>query len=103
MLVINRVVLERFEERAKVMGLANENTIVAQENENSRHDVVNIFDVGEDVRRRDNLSFSLFSRRLLRDLLVNKRNNRWNLALNSQFRGDGSLNPNYVQAIFSEV
>src|SRR5205814_829257 len=73
MFVINRVVLERFEERAKVMGLANENTIVAQENENSRHDVVNIFDVGEDVRRRDNLSFSLFSRRLLRDSLLAKQ------------------------------
>src|SRR5947207_16017373 len=92
MFVINRVVLERFEERAKVMGLANENTIVAQENENSRHDAVNIFDVGADVRRRDNLSFSLFSRRLLSGPLVKKRNHIRKSASYRQSRGVGLLN-----------
>ena len=103
MFVINRVVLERFEERTKIMGLGDENTIVAQEGQNSGHDVVDIFDVGENVRRRDDLSFSLFSRRLSRDFLCKKRNHRWNPALDRQFRGVGRLNPKHAHAVFLEV
>src|SRR5947207_15210924 len=74
MFVINRVVLERFAERTTIMWLGDENTIVAQKSEKSGQEVVDIFEVGENVRRRDDYSFSLFSRRLFSDVLCKKRN-----------------------------
>src|SRR5437899_11686113 len=57
MLMIDRVVLERFQQRSKIMGFANEDAGIAEQHENARDDIVNVFDVCENVSRRDNLSF----------------------------------------------
>src|SRR6202011_1464733 len=103
MFVIDRVVLERFQKRSKIMGFANEDSRVAEQRENAGHNVVNVFDVGENVRRRDDLSFSLFRRRLLRDLLIKKGNHRRNSAFDGQLRRVRRLNAEDSHAVFLEV
>ena len=46
MLVIDCVVLERFDQGEQVVGLGDEDALLVQEFENAIHDLVNILDVG---------------------------------------------------------
>src|SRR5438270_2629962 len=99
MFVINRVVLERFEERTKIMGLGDENTIVAQEGENSSHDVVDIFDVRKDVRSRDDFGLAFFLDYVLGYLLREKKIRPRYSALDCKLSGVRRLEAKISQSV----
>src|SRR5437588_2654556 len=103
MFVINRVVLERFEDRTKIMGLGDENTIVAQEGENSSHDVVDIFDVRKDVRSRDDFGLAFVRDYFLGYRLREKRDRRRDSAFDCQLGGVRRLDAKYSHTVLLKI
>ncbi len=54
-LVINRVVLQRLDKGHEIVRLRNKHAIVVEQLQDGAHDLMNVLDVRENVRRRDDL------------------------------------------------
>src|SRR5205809_6977129 len=60
MLVVNRVVLERLDQRYQVVRLGDEDPIVCEQGEDAFHDIVDALDVCEYIGRGDDTGLSAF-------------------------------------------
>src|SRR5580704_13784048 len=75
-LVVDGVVLQRLYETKKVVGLCNKDTRFVEEQQNAFDDVVNVFDVGEDIGCRDDLGPSVLATSLFCDVATEESDRR---------------------------